>query len=118
MSDGRWLIEWMRIDSEEWRCCGPLAADKGFVVIGSKKFRTPAVVSCDRTEKPTKPYIGGHMMGPCGEILDGYDDFFWERWYLPPGVHPRDVEGIVNAENEWSEKHHSVNENEILSGDS
>lgn len=113
MSDGRWLIEWMRMGSGEWRCCGPLDEHSGFAVVGSTKFRTPVVVSCDRTATDKSPRILAHMMGPGKDVLGAYDDSFWERWYLPPGVHPCDVTAQIEEENRWQEKHY----NEIDPGD-
>lgn len=85
----------------------PLDACSGFAVAGSTKFRAPVVISCDRTAKDKAPYIRAHMMGPRKDVLGEYDDSFWERWYLPPGVHPCDVAAKIEEENKWQEEHHN-----------
>jgi hypothetical protein len=59
------------------------------------------MIHCDRTDKAKKPYVRGHMMGPGKGVLKVYDDSFWERWYLPPGVHPLDVADKVKEESEF-----------------
>lgn len=105
MPDGRWLIEWIRSDENSWRCNGPIPADFGFVVVGSEKVKTPVVIRCDRDnpDPENKPYICSHMLGPNGEA-------FWERWYLPPGVHPKDVQPTVDYQNKCYEKWHANKE--------
>ncbi len=101
MPDARWLVQWMRAGDGEWMCCGPVQDNVGFVVIGSGNFRTPVEIYCDRTDSDKPVSVRAHMMGPGKDLLKVYDDSFWERWYLPPGGHPCDVEAKAKEEGKY-----------------
>ncbi len=89
-----YLIQWARFD-DRWYCEGPLSEDTGLVITQTKYGKMIQVLRCDKN-KDEEPYFSANMVA--GTMDD--DGYAWERWWLPPGVHPKEVQAFIKKEND------------------